>query len=497
MRMTIATKITVCIAGVIALAVVSSVVALFSTWHTWELLNRTFQESLTAIIAAEELDIAVLEQRGFVSAYLLDNANRQWLDRLEGRKGNFRKWWDAANSIARTDSEQRILADLGQVYHEYDRKRDEVVRLFDQGERHAAERLLLDDVNRLYDKAYELCESFIEANHEKVDAALERVHSRMRWIIGTATGCVSLTIGLGVALMGLFLRGVVLPLRALVAEARGFAGGDPGDDRGLPRDEMRAVGVYLRNLMSDMADARSTLESSRRELRAAEQLAAVGKLAAGVAHEIRNPLTSLKMWLYSIQKEVNGDEELNRKFGIVSGEVKRLEHVVRHFLEFARPQDPRLQTVSLGSLLDQTFELIQPRTAGCGIRLVRSDAPQLPLICADPEQFKQVLLNVLMNAVDAVGEGGEITVSTQCESSSTATPVVVVVRIRDNGPGMSEAVKRRIFEPFFTTKTGSGTGLGLGISARIMAQHRGRLALESTGPAGTTFAIHVPVAAEA
>lgn len=491
-RMPIATKVVVCVVGVLVLAVLSSTVGLLSTWHTWELLNRTFQGSLTAIVAAEELDIAVLEQRGFVSAYLLDNANPLWLDRLQARKSNFDQWLATAQAISQTAQERQILVELEAVYREYDAKRDRVVQLFDQGERRAAERLLLDDVHVLYERAYDLCEQFILANRQTVDDALVGVHRQVRWVITAVVCSVLLTIGLGMALLWVFFRGVVQPVRTLVAEAQEMSGDGPTEGRGLPTDELRAVGIYLRHLMTDVADARSTLERSRRELKAAEQLAAVGKLAASVAHEIRNPLTAMKMWLYSIQKEVDGDEALNRKFEIVSSEIKRLEKVVREFLEFSRPQEPRLGAESLGALVDQTVELMQPRLAGPGVRIVQGPKRDLPLIWADRELLKQVLLNLLANSVDAVGEGGEIQVTSTCES--TAGGSFVVVRIRDTGSGMSEEVRHRIFEPFFTTKRSDGTGLGLAISARIMAQHRGRLTLESTGPGGTTFAIHIPAA---
>lgn len=494
-RMTIATRIYVCVAGVIALAVISSAVALWSTWHTWRLFDKTFHESQTAVVAAEELHISVLEQRGYVSSYMLDGANAEWLKRLEQRESNFRQWWNTAKQIARTEKERRILADLDRVYEDYDRTRNRVIELFMGGEQEAARKLLLGDVAQSYDEVYRQCDLFIAANQERVADTFARLSRQVKRVIGVVTACVVVTICLGIALLWLFLFGVALPARALVAEAKDFSEGRTLDDGRLPTDELQAVGVYLRNLMSDVVDTRSTLEQSRRELQAAEQLASVGKLAASVAHEIRNPLTSLKMWLYSIQKEVGGGEALNHKFGIVSGELKRLEGVVRHFLEFARPQEPRLRPESLTGLLDQTCELMQHRLAGRGIRIVRSDADDVPRVQADAEQLKQVFLNLLTNAVEAVGEAGEIQVRTTCEPIPSGKRMVIV-RIRDSGPGMSEAVRRRVFEPFFTTKRGTGTGLGLGISARIMARHQGRLILEATGPSGTTFAVHVPVVKE-
>jgi len=315
---------------------------------------------------------------------------------------------------------------------------------------------------------------------------------RIRWVSLAVGACVLLTIGLGAVLLRLFFYGVVFPVRAMVADARGFSGEVAPARQPLPTDELRAVGVYLRNLMTDVADTRTILERSRNELKDAEKLASVGKLAASVAHEIRNPLTAIKMWLFSIQKQAAGDEELTRKLGVVSEEIRRLERIVRNFLEFSRPPELKLAVEPLPPILDTTLELVEPRIAAQKARLLRRDAPDLPPVLADREQIKQVLLNLLGNAAEAAGEGGRIRVSSTAESETDGRRMVVV-RVSDSGPGIPDEVARRIFEPFFSTKD-EGTGLGLCIAATIMARHEGRLVLESSDERGTTFAIHIPTA---
>jgi signal transduction histidine kinase len=305
-------------------------------------------------------------------------------------------------------------------------------------------------------------------------------------------GCVLVTVGFGAFLLWLFFYGVVLPVRTMVADAREFTGEISSEDKRLPTDELRAVGIYLQNLMSDVADARTTLDRSRRQLREAETLASVGKLAASVAHEIRNPLTSLKMWLFSIQKDTGGDAALARKFGVVSDEIRRLESIVRNFLEFSRPPEVRLRAESVPALLYKTLELVEPRMAERRVDVLREESSDLPPVLADAEQFRQVLLNLLNNALEAAGDGCRIAVRAASETEPNGRNMVVV-RVADSGPGMPEDVARRIFEPFFTTKE-EGTGLGLCIAARIMARHDGRLVLESSSDRGTTFAIHIPAA---
>ncbi len=492
MRLTLANKVSISVGGVIVLAVFSSVAALLSSWHVGDLMHRTVSENLPSVWAAEELEIAVLEQRGFVASYLLDGGNPKWLSELQKRERNLGNWLSKAHETAHTPEEREILGQLEEVYRQYDAKRDEVVALYKRGEVAAAERLLVEDVSDLYGQAYGLCEDYIAANQRFVDKAVADARSQIRWVSLAVGTCVLLTVGLGVALLWLFFYGVVFPLRAMVADARGFAGEVSSEDKGLPTDELRAVGIYLRNLMSDVADTRTTLERSRNDLRDAEKLASVGKLAASVAHEIRNPLTAIKMWLFSIQKEVGGQEALNRKFEIVSEEIRRLENVVRNFLEFSRPPELKLSVEAIPPLLDKILELIEPRIADQGIRLVREDAPKLPPVSADREQLRQVLLNLLSNATEAAGEGGRIRVGTAAESDAEGRQTVVV-RVSDSGPGMPAEVARRIFEPFFSTKEG-GMGLGLCIAARIIARHEGRLVLETSNEKGTTFAVYIPAA---
>ena len=492
MRLTLANKVSISVVGVTFLAVLSSVAALLSSWHVGGLMEQTVNENLPSVRAAEELEIAVLEQRGFVSSYLLDGGNRRWLAELEQRKRGFREWLSRAYETAHTAEEREILKKLEGVYSQYDAKRDEVVVLYDRGEVAIAEKLLLNDVNLLYQQAYELCEGFITANERYVDATLAAARRRIAWVTLAVGGCVLLTISLGLVLLWLFFYGVVFPLRAVVADARGFAGEMPSQGRPLPTDELRAVGIYLRNMMSDVADARTTLEHSRSQLRDAEKLASVGKLAASVAHEIRNPLTAIKMWLFSIQKDVGGEDALDRKFEIVSAEIRRLENIVRNFLEFSRPPELKLSVESISAILDRTLELTAPRLADCKIALLRQDAPNLPPVLADSEQIMQVLLNLLNNAAEATGEEGRIRVISTAESYAEGREMVVV-RLSDSGPGMPKEVSRRIFEPFFSTKD-DGTGLGLCIAGRITARHQGRLVLESSNEQGTTFAIYIPAA---
>jgi signal transduction histidine kinase len=171
-----------------------------------------------------------------------------------------------------------------------------------------------------------------------------------------------------------------------------------------------------------------------------------------------------------------------------------VENVVRSFLEFSRAPEPNLRTESINAIFEKTLELVAPRAEDRGIELARRDTPDLPPVLVDRDLFRQVLLNLLNNAMEAIDGAGRIEVGAAVERGPDGDRMMAV-RVSDTGRGMAEEARNRIFEPFFSTKE-SGTGLGLCIAAGIVTRHRGRLVLESTGENGTVFTVYVPLAPE-
>lgn len=487
MRVPLGSKISVAVCGVLALAVLSSVVAIGSAYRFEAFQKTLVEDNLASVQAAEELEIALLRQRGYVASYILDGGNPVWLERLEKHEDDFDYWLDQARQVARSDEERRILDRLEEVHPAYARQRAEVVRLYDAGQHERAKQTLLSDVAARYEESYELCEQFIVANQQLVDAVTGEVRRQVAQITLIVSVILGITVCLGVALLWLFFRGVIFPLRRIAADVRLAA----GDERANTRDdEMRELGRYVKLLMTNVAETRSDLEHSRAQLAHADRLATVGKLAASVAHEIRNPLTAVKMWLYSLRRTLGQQDEALHKFHIISDEIARLESILRNFLEFARPPQLRLLAQPVTPLLENTLELLKHRLLDQQIVVARNDEADLPDVVVDAEQFRQVILNLLINALDALPDGGEVCIS--CSTARHAGREMVAVRVADSGAGMPEDVRQRIFEPFFSTKE-EGTGLGLCIAASIMARHAGVLELESAEIQGTQWTVWIPV----
>jgi signal transduction histidine kinase len=495
MRLRLATTFSATILGVLALSIASSMLTLYAAWRIHYRLEEAHKETLPSV-RGEDVEIILLERNTLVTSYLLDQGNPLWRTRLRQLQQQFRDWIaKVRSSPSLPEEEQAVVRRLEKTWAELDARQQEAFALHDEGELEKARSLLLSQVNgRLSKEARDRCEQFILVDNRHVSAIVARADRRIRvttWMVGIS---VVLTLCLSGMLLWLFFYRVLFPLRGMMADARLFRvdrrdGGATADE-----DELRAMGNHLRNLMSDMTDARSRLERSRLRLAAAEKLASVGRLAATVAHEIRNPLTAIKMWLFSIQEAAEGNADLCRKLGIISEEITRLESIIRKFLEFSRPMELKCRPQEVGLVIGQTLGLLEPRLKEGKIRVTRGPGGGLPAVMADADKLKQVLLNLLGNAADAMAGGGEVRLATTVEKDADGRRMVVL-RIRDTGPGISQDVRGRIFEPFFTTKE-SGTGLGLCIAAHIMARHGGSLVLESSTEAGTTFAVWLPAAAE-
>jgi len=280
--------------------------------------------------------------------------------------------------------------------------------------------------------------------------------------------------------------------------------------------DARLAGAFsteeIKALVGLAAQATITIENSRlfARMRERDRLAALGEMAAGLAHEIRNPLGAIKgaaQLLEPVPSEglsapavEPSDDVTNVYLGIITEEVNRLNSVVSQFLSYARPLKGNKDAIDVNEVLERTLTLMSMDEHPCEIEFV--GAPNLPALRTDPELLRQVALNLARNAVEAMGEqGGTLTITTTLTwrrppvpSGSRASERVAFVRIRfvDEGPGIPPEVMERLFIPFFTTKSG-GTGLGLAICQRIVRSLGGSIDVSSRVGNGTTFNIYLPV----
>jgi signal transduction histidine kinase len=231
------------------------------------------------------------------------------------------------------------------------------------------------------------------------------------------------------------------------------------------------------------------------QLRQNEKFSALGLLAAEVAHEIRNPLTVMKMLYHSLRLDFAPGDPRVKDDAILREKMEHLNKIVEQILDFARSAEPNLSAVNLNQLLDDLGLLTRHKMRNQGIQLVRCLAPDLPLVMADATQLAQAFLNLTLNAVEAMPAGGTLTISTRAFRlpRTSSKPTHILIEFKDTGQGMPEEQRRRAFTSFLGTTKLRGTGLGLAIVGRVIETHRGKVRIRSLPGSGTVFSITLPV----
>jgi two-component system, NtrC family, sensor kinase len=228
--------------------------------------------------------------------------------------------------------------------------------------------------------------------------------------------------------------------------------------------------------------------ATRQQIVRSEKLASLGRLAAGVAHEINNPLTGVLTFAHLLREKPNMDEQDRADLDLIIRETTRAAEIVRRLLDFSRERPVMIQQLEINEVVRRTLQLIRNQKLFEGIVIVENLGENLPEIDGDMNRLQQVILNLTLNGCEAMQHGGTITVATSLSGNE------VRLEIADTGCGIKADVMERMFEPFFTTKpVGQGTGLGLAVSYGIIQQHGGSIEIESEEGKGTKFIIALPV----
>lgn len=240
------------------------------------------------------------------------------------------------------------------------------------------------------------------------------------------------------------------------------------------------------------AEAQARLNTAQAQLLQSAKLAAVGELSASVAHEINNPLYAARNSLYLVEQDLPSEAPQRTFLAIAQQELGRIARIITRMRDFYRPTRAELAATNINLILRETLELVQTHLRHGHINAVATLEPDLPLTVAHADQLRQVFLNIILNACDAMPRGGDLRVTTQLLQARSEAPATIGIYIGDTGVGIPPEHLPHLFEPFYTTKA-HGTGLGLAISAHIITQHGGRITVESSPTQGTTFTILMPV----
>jgi signal transduction histidine kinase len=252
-------------------------------------------------------------------------------------------------------------------------------------------------------------------------------------------------------------------------------------------ETLRVQSANYRKAAEDLADANRQLGAAEAAVRRSERLAALGQLSAGLAHELRNPLGTMKASAEMLMRNVAAENETAREVaGFISSEVDRTNSLVTRFLEFARPLKPRVATADVAEILDRAVALVERDAPQYHVTVYKNYSPDLAPFPIDAELMERVFYNLLINAAQASPGGGTITVKTRPADGMAEVSVI------DRGQGIAKKDLEEIFNPFFTTKP-EGSGLGLAIVSKIVDEHGGRIAVESEPGKGSVFRIYLPL----
>jgi len=258
-----------------------------------------------------------------------------------------------------------------------------------------------------------------------------------------------------------------------------------GTTTGVLADRERKRREELQATTEQLSKVYRELQDSFEQLKRADRLSAIGELSASLAHEIRNPLGSLE-GAAQILRQPQTTEEMHDEFlGVIEKESRRLSRLLTNLLDFARPRPPEFQAVDVGPVVDSVVALLSHTAQQSGIQFRKHVPPGLPTVESDSEQLKQVLLNLTINAIQAMPNGGDIEILAAEKNAG------IVIAVTDQGHGIPDENVEKVFDPFFTTKDG-GTGLGLSVAHQIIAQHGGVITAERNADRGMTFSVMIP-----
>lgn len=330
-----------------------------------------------------------------------------------------------------------------------------------------------------------------------VDVSMEQTQEKVaefsKSMFLWATG---VTIILAVSLSLFLTRFVTTPIQSLIATMeRAERGLDVRADV-KSKDDIGRLAEAFNSLVSKLEQARRKVEKYHYEqMKRADRLASIGEMAAGIAHEIKNPLAGIAGVIQVLKKDMPATDQRRAVLEEVLSQVERMDKAVRNLLSFARPPEPKTTLVDINEVIGKLLDFLAPQFAKYGISAERRLSAGIPWLSLDTDLIQQAFLNIALNAVQAMPEGGKFTVETSFEPASDVRPGVVRITFTDTGKGISPDVLGRIFSPFFTTRQ-QGTGLGLSITQRIVEQHNGEISVVSPPGKGASFTISFPYVPE-
>ncbi len=457
--------------------------------------SQTLSARVGSLRAAEELEILIRELRQQINLFLLTGDSAH-LDAAAGLQGEAEHWIAEAFRLAANGRQQQLMRRVNRAYHRFlqefaQARRQPEGRPRQQALEALARGILTENVLQPAHEYLDLTEEEVAVSSQSNEASADRTALALL-LLGSCGAVSGLLAGYAMA------RGVrrsLVQLSLPIHDAAGKLGEVVGPVTFSSGPNLEAMEEALHEIASRVGTVVERLQQSQRESLRSEQLAAVGQLAAGMAHELRNPLTAIKVLVQSAAANDPEPVLAGRDLVVLENEIDRLDQLLQSLLEFARPPRLQKQSFDVRRTLEQTVAL-----AAGPARLRRTtlgaELPEAPLVIeADEAGLRQVFLNLLLNACDAAGVGGGVCVRAVRSSAPGRrddSGAWLVVEVADSGPGLPAHLGERIFEPFVSTKE-TGMGLGLSTCKRIVETHGGQIHAANRPGGGAVFSVVLPM----
>jgi two-component system NtrC family sensor kinase len=285
-------------------------------------------------------------------------------------------------------------------------------------------------------------------------------------------------------------RKFTAPLESLSAAVRKVAKGDFSVNVDIKsRDEIGQLSTSFNEMADELMEREHSLKSAQLALVQSEKMAAVGTLSAGLAHEVKNPLSAVLGYAQLSKRKLSQPDVLRKHLDTIESETRRCNEIISNLMQFSRQEKGEFTDVTVNEVIEKSVGIVDHQLGLNNVHVVMDLAPDIPKIIGNPNQLQQVLMNLAINAQQAMAPaGGTVDIVTYCDDQK------VYISVSDTGPGISEEVAKKIFEPFFTTKAaGEGTGLGLSVTYGIIQDHKGDIRVERADSGGARFVIELPL----
>ncbi len=478
----------------IALIMAGGFLTISYTYRVQDSNNEIIEDNIQNVRAAKELEITLHGIRAISLNYIIDK-DSTWVEKLREKETEFDRGLEKARESANTQEENLLIQQITALFSNYEQNLNTALSLEKQGNLLKANALLVHGSRDLINTIESKCQDLILSNQNEQTNYEEKIRRNNDFI---RIAMYSLGFGglaLGLVLGWMVARIILNPIYKLVLKVRDAAGGELVEQVKMsPGKELEEIDLHINRMINKINKAHEDLEKNRELLEKSSKLAAIGRIAPAIAHELRNPLAAIKMLIYSMKKDESITDEKEADLQVIAGEIDRMENFLQNFLKYARPSKPQFRQTEIQPLLLEMTHLLGPRIKQEGIELVENYEAGEVGVTADPDQLKQVVMNLVLNALEAMEKGGRLTISTEVSHSSEIPDEGrrLLVKISDTGPGIAEEVMGSLFDPFVKGKP-TGVGLGLSISQRIMELHHGRIEAANNSGQGATFTIHIPI----